>query len=66
MEILLNPFKLFVGLMLLLCRVTGYAVIFAIRTMWLIYHRRPVKVGEAFGDFAKSVVDATNELFHQR
>jgi hypothetical protein len=60
----LDPFKLFVALMLLFFKLTGYTITFGIQTTCFLIQGKREMIVEAFGWWGRCVTDAMAKVFN--
>ena len=60
---MLDPFKLFIRLLLAVLKITGYAVGYGAQALWYVIHSKREHVGDAIGEFTHAVTDAIADVF---
>lgn len=60
-----DPFKLFFRLLIAGFRIVGYTITCIAQVIWYISSGRPDKIGDAFGDFGRSVTNAIAGIFQE-
>lgn len=72
MGIILNPFKLFVRLMVAQFKIAGYTVILIGNIIWYMSHKSTIlysrkrKINEAFIKYAKDIGEAIKDVFTEK
>jgi hypothetical protein len=59
---MLDPFKLFGHLIVALLKIAAYFVIFIIQVAWYLMVLDRARIGDAFGNFGRCVVDALGDI----
>jgi hypothetical protein len=63
---MLDPFKLFFRLLLLVFKITGYALACAAQSFWYVAHGKNELVGDAIGYLGRDVTNAVADVFRER
>jgi hypothetical protein len=63
---MLDPFRLFGGLILAMFQIAGYTLVFLLQIVWFLLHRRSDKIGDAFGLYGREVIDAFASIAQPR
>jgi hypothetical protein len=62
---MLDPFKLFFRLMLLIFKITGYSLACEAQSLWYVAHGKTELVGDAIGYLGRDITNAIAEVFRR-
>lgn len=60
-----DPFRLFGRLLMAFFEISGYFMAFGSQAAWYLLHGRRDLVGDAIGEFGRSVTDAVADIFER-
>jgi len=59
---MIDPFKIFTNVLIAGIKIFGYFFVFVVQLLWYGATLKRDKIGEAFGQFGRGVVDAFAEI----
>jgi len=62
---MLDPFKLFFRLMLLIFKITAYSLACGAQSLWYVAHGKSELVGDAIGYLGRDITNAIAEVFRR-
>ena len=62
---MLDPFKLFFRLLLLLFKIIGYSLACGVQAMWYVAHGKNELVGDAIGYLGRDITNAISDVFRR-
>jgi hypothetical protein len=60
---MVDPFKLFGRTLLAGFKIVGYVIAYGAQALWYLAHASPARIGDAIGEFGRSVTDAIADIF---
>ena len=62
---MLDPFKLFIKLMLLAFKIIGYTIACGAQSVWYVAHGKNELVGDAIGYLGRDITNAVADIFRR-
>jgi len=60
-----DPFKLVMGLLVAILRISIFSLIFIAQVAWFLLYKKPEKIGDALGWYGKEVVEALSSALRR-